>query len=179
MSHSRWVPHKNLVLSQFGGSSINRWWVITWTSSGLTHTQPDAGNENGLGKNDGISIRISLKCIPCGLVHCKSTLDEVMAWCHQAISCYVSKCVPKGLIAEKSTLAPMKYTWMTMGEGVQSPQSTTKSSERVQNIRRASFAIHGPPIFNSLPKYVRNTSKCDLNYLVGTWYLRRRYVGQE
>ena len=40
---------------------------------------------------------------------------------------------------------------------------STKSSERVQNIRRAYFAIHGPRIFNSLPKYVHNTSKCDLN----------------
>ena len=33
----------------------------------------------------------------------------------------------------------------------------------VQNIRRAPFIIHGPRIFNSLPKYVHNTSKCYLN----------------
>ena len=38
-----------------------------------------------------------------------------------------------------------------------------RKDEWIQNIRRASFAIHRPRIFNSLPQYIRDTTKCDTN----------------
>ena len=41
------------------------------------------------------------------------------------------------------------------------PGISTNAPVRIQNIRRASFAINGPRLFNSLPKYVRDTTNCD------------------
>ena len=43
------------------------------------------------------------------------------------------------------------------------PKISTSAPTRIQNIRRTSFAISGPRIFNSLPQYVRNTTNCDKN----------------
>ena len=43
------------------------------------------------------------------------------------------------------------------------PRVSTSAPIRIQSIRRASFAIKGPQIFNSLPRYVRNTTSCDRN----------------
>ena len=40
-----------------------------------------------------------------------------------------------------------------------SPRAPTK----IQSIRRASFAINGPRIFNSLPKYIRDITECDIS----------------
>ena len=41
------------------------------------------------------------------------------------------------------------------------PGILPSASVRIQNIRRASFAINGPRLFNSLPKFVRDITKCD------------------
>ena len=40
---------------------------------------------------------------------------------------------------------------------------STSAPLKIQNIRRASFAISGPRIFNSLPKHIREITKCDIN----------------
>ena len=70
----------------------------------------------------------------------------------------------EGLVPNISVVTGINAVWHPRrGRECKVPRVSTKSSERVQNIRRASFVIHGPRIFNSLPKYVRNTSKCDLN----------------
>ena len=42
------------------------------------------------------------------------------------------------------------------------PNVKPSATVRIQNIRRASFAINGPRIFNSLPQSIRNITKCDL-----------------
>ena len=44
------------------------------------------------------------------------------------------------------------------------PQVKPTASVRIQNIRRSSFAINGPRIFNCLPQHIRNTTKCDLSF---------------
>ena len=49
------------------------------------------------------------------------------------------------------------------GRTCQVPVVSSTAPVRIQNIRRASFAIHGPCIFNSLPQYIRDTTKCDTN----------------
>ena len=45
------------------------------------------------------------------------------------------------------------------------PKISTTAPTRIQNIRRASFTVNGPRIFdfNSLPQYIRDTTKCDKN----------------
>ena len=43
------------------------------------------------------------------------------------------------------------------------PKVNTTAPVKIQNIRRASFAINGPRIFNSLPQHIRDTTNCDLN----------------
>ena len=37
-----------------------------------------------------------------------------------------------------------------------------KGSERIRSIRESSFQVHGPKLFNSLPKYLRDMTKCDV-----------------
>ena len=44
-----------------------------------------------------ISCKIVLKWMPMDLTDGKSTLVQVMAWCHQATSHYLSQCWPKSL----------------------------------------------------------------------------------
>ena len=43
----------------------------------------------------GISYEIALRWIPIDLTDDKSTLVQVMAWCHQATSHYLSQCWPR------------------------------------------------------------------------------------
>ena len=43
------------------------------------------------------------------------------------------------------------------------PKVNSSAPVKIQNIRRASFAINGPRIFNSLPQHIRDTTNCDLN----------------
>ena len=45
----------------------------------------------------GISYEIALRWMPQGLTHDKSTLVQVMAWCHQATSHYLSQCWPRSM----------------------------------------------------------------------------------
>ena len=40
------------------------------------------------------------------------------------------------------------------------PPVKSCSSERIKSLREASFQIHGPRLFNSLPQYLRKLSKC-------------------
>ena len=48
-----WLKNHTVLLSKFGGSSLNAWWFMAWTSSGLTdihthtdtHRQTDTGND--------------------------------------------------------------------------------------------------------------------------------------
>ena len=41
------------------------------------------------------------------------------------------------------------------------PGISRKAPLRIQTIRRASFSLNGPRLFNSLPKYVRDTTNCE------------------
>ena len=43
----------------------------------------------------GISCKIALRWMPLDLTDDKSTLVQVMAWCHQATSHYLSQCWPR------------------------------------------------------------------------------------
>ena len=45
----------------------------------------------------GISYEIALRWMPQNLTDDKSTLVQVMAWCHQAISHYLSQCWPRSV----------------------------------------------------------------------------------
>ena len=45
----------------------------------------------------GISYKIALRWMPLDLTDDKSTLVQVMAWCHQATSHYLSQCWPRSL----------------------------------------------------------------------------------
>ena len=45
----------------------------------------------------GISYEIALRWMPQDLTDDKSTLVQVMAWCHQATSHYLSQCWPRSL----------------------------------------------------------------------------------
>ena len=70
----------------------------------------------------------------------------------------------EGIGQNISAVTGINAVWYPVrGRECKVPRVSTKSSERAQNIRGPSFAIHGPRIFNSLPKYVHNTSKCDLD----------------
>ena len=46
----------------------------------------------------GISYEISLRWIPLDLTDDKSTLAQVMAWCHQATNHYLSQCWPRSML---------------------------------------------------------------------------------
>ena len=45
----------------------------------------------------GISYEIALRWMPLDLTDDKSTLVQVMAWCHQATSHYLSQCWPRSV----------------------------------------------------------------------------------
>ena len=45
-----------------------------------------------------IFIDISLKYITEGLIDDKSTLVQVMTWCHQAATCYLNQCWSKSMM---------------------------------------------------------------------------------
>ena len=45
----------------------------------------------------GISYEIALRRMPQGFTDDKSTLVQVMAWCHQATSHYLSQCWPRSM----------------------------------------------------------------------------------
>ena len=46
----------------------------------------------------GISCELALRCMSLDLAYGKSTLVQVMAWCHQATSHYRSQCWPRSLL---------------------------------------------------------------------------------
>ena len=55
-------------------------------------------------------------------------------------------------------------TWLARrGRECNIPKISTTAPTRIQNIHRASFTVNGPRIFNSLPQYIRDTTKCDKN----------------
>ena len=51
----------------------------------------------------GISYEIALRCMPLDLTDDKSTLVQVMAWCHQATSHYLSQCWPRSVLPNSVT----------------------------------------------------------------------------
>ena len=51
----------------------------------------------------GISYEIALKWVPLDLTDDKSTLVQVMAWCHQATSHYLSQCWPRFVSSNGAT----------------------------------------------------------------------------
>ena len=38
-----------------------------------------------------------------------------------------------------------------------------KGSQSVKTLREQSFQVHGPRLFNSLPRYIRNLTKCGID----------------
>ena len=67
------------------------------------------------GKFEGISYEIALTWMPLDLTD-KSTLVQVMAWCHQATSHYLSQCWPRS-ISPNGVSRPqwVNLTWCTFG----------------------------------------------------------------
>ena len=61
------------------------------------------------------------------------------------------------------TTMPLQWHGMHGGRECNIPKISTTAPTRIQNIRRASFTVNGPHIFNSLPQYIRDTTKCDEN----------------
>ena len=51
----------------------------------------------------GISYKIVLRWMPLDLTDDKSTLVQVMAWCRQATSHYLSQCWPRSLLPDSVT----------------------------------------------------------------------------
>ena len=49
------------------------------------------------------------------------------------------------------------------GRECQLPKVKSTAPVRIQTIRRSSFAVNGPRIFNSLPQHIRDITNCDLN----------------
>ena len=56
----------------------------------------------------GISYEIALRCMPLDLTDNKSTLVQVMAWCRQATSHYLSQCWP-------ISMSPLKFSFFPPG----------------------------------------------------------------
>ena len=55
-------------------------------------------------------------------------------------------------------------TWHARrGRECNMPKISTNAPTRIQNIRRATFTVNGPRVFNNLPQYIRDTTKCDKN----------------
>ena len=64
----------------------------------------------------GISYEIALRWMPLDLTDEKSTLVQVMAWCHQATSHYLSQCWPRsmspyGVTRPQWVEAPLCQSW--------------------------------------------------------------------
>ena len=66
----------------------------------------------------GISYEIALRWIPLDLTDDKSTLVQVMAWCCQATSHYLSQCWPRSMLPNGVTrpqwvkILTLSYSWM-------------------------------------------------------------------
>ena len=60
-----------------------------------------------------ISCKIVLKWIPMDFTDGKSTLVQVMAWCHQATSHYLSQCWPRSLLPYGITRPQWQYVCKT------------------------------------------------------------------
>ena len=78
------------LLSKFGGSSLNVWWIMAWTSSGLTdtgksthtHTETDAGNDITQmikGSYEPILLPLCNYQIPC--MWCPSVFPSINGSC--------------------------------------------------------------------------------------------------
>ena len=64
----------------------------------------------------GISYEISLRWMPLCLIVDKSTLVQVMAWCRQATSHYLSQCWPRSMLPNGVTRPQwVKYTGLKLG----------------------------------------------------------------
>ena len=50
----------------------------------------------------------------------------------------------------------------TNGKLCEIPKINRKSTQRIQTLKENSFKINGPMLFNSLPKEIRNISKCSV-----------------
>ena len=112
-----------LLWSKFCDSSLNAWQVIARTSKWLPHTQThrqtDAANDNtrrpklASGKNVIFNLGIFkssydnvLRWMPQDLTDDKSTLVQVMAWCHQTTSHYTWISVDQDLQCHMASLGP-------------------------------------------------------------------------
>ena len=92
-----------------------RWQAIIWTNGGYftnaymhhsasTHWVPWRCSSNFMvfkitihGSSLSTQCEIALRWMPHNLNNGKSTMAQVMAWCCQAASCYVSQCWPRFL----------------------------------------------------------------------------------
>ena len=54
------------------------------------------------------------------------------------------------------------HTSERIGRMCEIPPLNKKSTMRMQTLREKSFNINGPMLFNSLPKKIRNLSKCSI-----------------
>ena len=65
----------------------------------------------------GISYEIALRWMPLDLIDDKSTLAQVMAWCHQAPSHYLSQCWPRSMSSNGITRPQWVKTAVKVLEG--------------------------------------------------------------
>ena len=124
----------SIVKSMAFDDLLPKWGAVIWLTKcldqclkawGLTHWSLGDLNEifgEVIFKLIALIDEVSLVKLPkdeCHLIHEKSALFQVMAWCHQATSHYLSKCWPR-------SLSPY---------GVTRPQWVNSSSSLVQNQR--------------------------------------------
>ena len=93
------------------GLAPSRRQAIIWTDDGIVYwriyaslslndlTHWSLGDFNLTWVDGGLSIshKIALRWMPLDLSDDKSTLVQVMAWCHQATSHYLSQCWPRSM----------------------------------------------------------------------------------
>ena len=51
-----------------------------------------------------------------------------------------------------------------LGRVCEIPQISKKATQRVKTLREQSFQVHGPRLFNSLPKPIRSITGCNIDY---------------
>ena len=99
----RWWPDAN----QATGLYLNQWWLVYWriyASLGINELTLGCNLQLVIFKDIagidilGISWEIALRGMPQNLTDDQSISVQVMAWCHQAPSHYLSQCWPKSLM---------------------------------------------------------------------------------
>ena len=106
----------------------------------------------------GISCKIALRWMPLDLTDDKSTLVQVMAWCRQATSHYLSQCWPRSLVPYDVTRPQWVNTLRPRQNGRHFPDDIFKCIFLNENIWISikmwlKFLVKGP--INNIPVLVQ------------------------